>query len=148
LADQLSGSFTLAGRDKQPVAFIAGGIGVTPFRSMVKSMLDSKESRPASLLYFASTPEEFAFKDDFKAAAYLGLETHYCLTSNDPPASWKDLKGSADGKMISSAIPDYKDRVFYVSGPQGFVHAVEKSLTQLGLPSKQIVTDFFPGYGD
>jgi ferredoxin-NADP reductase len=127
LADQLSGSFVLGDTEKQPVAFIDGGIGVTPFRSMVKSMVDAKEKRKVSLLYFAVTPEEFAFKDDFKVAAGLGIETHYCLTSKQAPASWRGLHGNAEPKLISSAIPDYKKRLFYISGPQGFVHAVEKS---------------------
>lgn len=146
LADQLAGSFVLPESSDHKLAFIAGGIGVTPFRSMAKAMVDNQQRLEAVLLYFASSMNEFAFGKDFEAAHKYGLKTHYCLTSDKIPADWKGLKGNIDSKLIASVLSDYSDRIFYISGPQGFVHAAEESLIKLGLPNKKIVTDFFPGY--
>jgi ferredoxin-NADP reductase len=85
------------------------------------------------LLYSASNQNEFAFKDTFNEAGKYGLNTTYSTETI-----------TAD--KIAQTIPDYKERVFYISGPYGFVHAMENNLLRLGLPLRKIKTDYFPGY--
>ncbi len=53
---------------------------------------------------------------------------------------------TVDAELIKSRIPDYKDSVFYVSGPYGLVKAVKLSLISLDVPARNIITDYFPGY--
>ena len=48
--------------------------------------------------------------------------------------------------MIAEEVPDFAERVFYLSGPQGMVRAYEEILRGMGVPEKQIKTDFFPGF--
>jgi ferredoxin-NADP reductase len=134
LADGLSGEFTLPKSEKQKLAFLAGGVGITPFRSMVKYALDFNQERDIHLIYSANSTEEFAFKDLFGAAEKFGVATTY-------------VTKPIDKIKITAAIPDYKERYFYISGPYGFVHAMEKILLELELPASQIKTDYFPGYG-
>lgn len=133
LASQISGTFTLPKSEKQKLAFLAGGIGITPFRSMIKYTVDFEQQRDIQLLYSATYQNEFAFKDLFEEAKAFGVETTYATELVD-----KD--------KIQEQIPDYQERIFYISGPYGFVNAMEINLLSLGLPQNQIKTDYFPGY--
>ncbi|HVY72873.1 MAG TPA: hypothetical protein VG984_02400 [Candidatus Paceibacterota bacterium] len=130
---QLSGEFTLPKNPNQKLAFIAGGIGVTPFRSMVQHMIDTKDERNAVLLYSTKSPAEVAYKEVFDdAEKLLGMKTYYT--------------NSLDKDALMREVPDYRERMFYLSGPRGMVVAFEKTLKQLGVPSHKIKIDFFPGF--
>jgi ferredoxin-NADP reductase len=113
---------------------LAGGVGITPFRSMVKYAMDFKQQRDIHLLYSAATQDDFAFKELFDEAKEIGLEATYATKQ-------------VDKELLAKSIPDLLERVFYISGPYGFVHAMEKNLTDLEVPASQIKTDYFPGYG-
>jgi ferredoxin-NADP reductase len=145
LADQLGGDFVLPHSEKQKLVFVAGGIGITPFRSMVKYMVDFKQERQVQLIYAANKPADFVFEDLFAEAIEFGVKTHYVVT-DEPPASWEGLSGAIAPDMVRELVEDYANRTFYISGPPGFVHAVEASLLELGVTGKQVVKDFFPGY--
>ena len=62
------------------------------------------------------------------------------------PTSWKGEKGRIDGNKIMRLIPDFKERLFYISGPQPFVQAMKRTLVELRVSRRQIKTDYFPGY--
>lgn len=146
LAYQLEGSFVLPKDAGQKMAFLAGGIGVTPFRSIVKYLIDTNQKRDIVLLYSANSVDEFAFNDLFKRALKAGVTTHYAV-NGATPKDWLGFKGQIDSKMIKNAIPDYKERIFYLSGPYGMVVAVKNNLLKMGIRPQQIKTDYFPGYG-
>jgi ferredoxin-NADP reductase/Na+-translocating ferredoxin:NAD+ oxidoreductase RnfD subunit len=141
-AQRLAGDFTLAD-DGRKVALIAGGVGITPFRSMIKDLVDRNASRDIVLLYSVNNAQEIAFKSLFDQAGTLGVNTKYVVTKGDEPDY---LHGFIDKELIKNNLPDYKDRLFYISGPQGFVAAVRLGLLELGVLSSSITTDFFPGY--
>jgi len=145
LASQLAGSFTLPAHKAQKLAFIAGGVGITPFRSMVKNLVDSGDTADWRMLYCVNTPAEAAYGELFRQATGSGLSTRLVITGQVPP-DWRGARGPLDGNLISSSLPDYAQRTFYVSGPQGFVAAVRHSLVNLGVSRRRIITDFFPGY--
>ncbi|MGA3150289.1 MAG: FAD-dependent oxidoreductase [Candidatus Saccharimonadales bacterium] len=137
LASHLAGSFVLPGDDSKKLAFIAGGIGVTPFRSMIKYVVDSRQQRPISLLYAANHANEFAFTQLLKQAEPFGITTNYLDTS----------KRSLDQQAIVENLPDWRERHFYLSGPYGFVKSVRESLLDMGVSLRNIKSDYFPGYG-
>jgi ferredoxin-NADP reductase len=134
LAYQLEGSFTLPKESSQKLAFLAGGIGVTPFRSIIKYLLDTNQKRDITMLYSANSADEFAFTGLFKKTEPVGITTYHLLNQ-------------IDSQVIKKAIPDYNDRVFYVSGPYGFVTAMRQTLLKMGIPRQKIISDYFPGYG-
>ncbi|MDB5194990.1 MAG: hypothetical protein JWO84_174 [Parcubacteria group bacterium] len=143
---QLSGDFVLPKDPKRKVAFIAGGIGITPFRSMVGSFLDSKEGRDAVLLYSNRTVEDVAYYDFFeRARAELGMKTVYALT-DDTRTFPGAYTGFVDAALIEREIPDYHERTFYLSGPRSMVLAFKKTLRALGVPARRVKTDYFPGF--
>jgi len=141
MAGQIAGDFTLPKDAAKKLAFIAGGIGVTPFRSMLKYLADTGERRDISLLYVNRTADEIAYADIFNAAP---VRTTYVLTG-EAPAGWTGRTGRVDEEALRQEIPDYKERTFYLSGPHPMVTATESLLRRMGLPQRQIKKDFFPG---
>lgn len=142
---QLAGDFILSRDEAQKVAFIAGGIGITPFRSMVGNMFATGKSRDAVLLYGVNSERELAYKDFFDAARErLGMKVVYAIggRATVPGA----VQGRIDERMLVAQVPDFAERTFYISGPRGMVTSFTDSLRSLGLPSSQIKTDYFPGF--
>ncbi len=148
LATEISGEFTLP-RDKgEKLAFVAGGIGITPFRSMVKYMVDSGDRRDAVLLYSIRSEGDIAFGDVFREAGrYIGMKTVYTRTGSSADApGWEGEKGRIDAEMLRRSIPDALDRTFFVSGSPRFVAHVKRELRSLGVRRSRIRTDPFQGY--
>jgi ferredoxin-NADP reductase len=148
VASQIAGDFILPKRTNQKVVFIAGGIGITPFRSMAKYLIDKQESRPITLLYSAKTANDIAYKEIFEQARRsIGLNTIYVLTNDKNEASQPNARsGRISKELINETVPDYKERVFYISGTQPMVNDVRALLTSIGVQRHQIKVDFFPGY--
>lgn len=145
VASQLAGSFVLPRQADTKLAFIAGGVGITPFRSMLKHLLERHEARPIVVLYGNGRVSDIAYADVLEqAAAELGIPTHYAVLdpSGAPPGMHV---GRIDAAMIRRAVPDFRERVFYVSGPQAMVSAERGLLRAMGVPSWRIRTDYFPG---
>ncbi len=145
---QLSGDFTMPKDVNQKLVFIAGGIGVTPFRSMLKFLVDTKQSRPIVLFYANKTADEIVYVDVFNdALTQLGIKTVYTLTDKDHlPPDWHGRVGRIDAQMMSEEVPDFMERIFYLSGPHQMVTAYEETLKAMGVPVKQIKIDYFPGF--
>jgi ferredoxin-NADP reductase/Na+-translocating ferredoxin:NAD+ oxidoreductase RnfD subunit len=135
VAAQLGGDFIMPDDPDRKLAFIAGGIGVTPYRSMLKYLLDRGEKRDIAIIYAASSPSEVVYKDVLEAARdQLGVDIHYHVNRRLTP------------ELIARQIPDYEERLFYISGPRGMVVATKKALLELGISRRHIKTDFFTGY--
>ena len=143
----LSGDFTMPANPNTKLAFIAGGIGITPFRSMIKYLVDTNSKRDIVLFYANKTIQEIVYTDVFnEAREKLGIKTIYTLTDlSKIPEGWKGYKGIIRDKIIISECPDYKERVFYLSGPHAMVVSYENVLSKMGLPSSNIKKDYFPG---
>lgn len=138
LAAQIAGDFTLPRDANEKLSFIAGGIGITPFRSMIKYLIDKKEHRDIQLVYSVSEPSQLAFRNLFHQAREIGLHSTFINS--------QALGASIDSKILAKAVPDFTSRTFYISGPQGFVAHIRETLLDMGLSPSKIVTDFFPGY--
>ncbi|HUC95091.1 MAG TPA: RnfABCDGE type electron transport complex subunit D [Candidatus Saccharimonadales bacterium] len=138
VAGQLIGDFTMPFDKNKKLVLIAGGIGITPFRSIIKYLVDKNEKRDIVLIYTASNQSDFVYRDVFgQARDILGIKTIYIDSKT---------QGHIDAAKLSREIPDCKDRTFYISGSHGVVSAFENILKQLQIPRNQIVTDYFPGF--
>lgn len=145
-ASHVAGDFVLPKDKNKKLVFIAGGIGVTPFRSMVHYLVDTKDTRPVTLLYSNRTASEIAYKEIFDAAAQItGMKTVYALT-NEPVPVPGTYSGFIDGTLIAQEIPDYRERFFYISGPHGMVEAFKTTLRDMGVSRFHIKSDYFPGF--
>ena len=148
IAGELGGDFVLPRDQSLPLAFVAGGIGITPFRSMVKYLLDKGERRDIVLLYSCSTEEELVFRELFdEARCRIGLKTVYTLTDTHRiPQAWCGQRGPIDARMMRGEVPAIRQRRFFVSGPPGMVNAMVTTLHAAGVPRRQVRTDSFLGY--
>lgn len=148
VASQLAGDFVLPKDKNKKMIFIAGGIGVTPFRSMAEHLLDKNEKRDAVLFYSNKGYADIVYKEFFdNAQEKTGIKTVYTLTdANLIPADWSGEKGFVSEEMIKKWASDYKKRTFYISGPKAMIDAFTKTLNKMGIDKSQIKTDFFPGF--
>lgn len=143
-AAQLAGSFTLPADPDAKLAFLAGGIGITPFRSMLQYLLDQGEARPIIMLYGNERRQDIAYRDVIEAAdRKLGIRTVHALAKG---ARRGEYPGYIDARLVRAAIPDYRERIFYISGPQAMVRDLRKILLRMGVRRSRIKTDFFPGF--
>jgi ferredoxin-NADP reductase len=143
---QLAGNFTLPKDRSTKLAFIAGGIGVTPFRSMVQDLIDRRDDRSVVLLYGNDNVDEIAYADVFdRAERELGIKTVYAV-AEDKALGSNMHKGFIDAALIEREVPDYKDRMFYISGPRAMVLRFRRVLKELGVARSRIREDFFPGF--
>ena len=148
VATGLAGDFTLPKNKKEKLVFIAGGIGVTPFRSMIQYLLDMNEKRDIVFLYSNPTLNDIAYKNVFEdARTSLGLKVVYILTQEGHQAANPSYYfGRISGEMIAQAIPDFQERHFYVSGTHNMVVTCDTELAKIGVKKSNVTTDFFPGF--
>lgn len=148
VASQLAGDFVLPEDPAEKLVFIAGGIGITPYRSMIKYLLDTQQKRSIVLLCSNKEAADVIYNDIFDQAK-TGLDLKVVLTitgTENVPSNWQGRVGRIDDQLIAQEIPDYRQRSFYLSGPHQMVAAFEDVLRNMGIKRNKIKTDYFPGY--
>jgi ferredoxin-NADP reductase len=148
IASQLAGDFVLPKNKKKKLVFIAGGIGVTPFRSMIQHLLDTKEKRDIVMFYSNKTIQDVAYVGLLdRAERELGIETLPIFSNQTPEMlATGEFPAKVTQQLVMESIPDYADRIYYLSGPRGMVDAFSDMLGELGIPNSRIKKDFFPGF--
>ncbi len=128
-------------------AFLSGGIGITPIRSICKYAVDRNLGTDIVLLYANRTADDIPFKDDFDQMQkqYPGLKVIHVLS--EPHAGLNCLTGRINAQIIKDNVQDYSQRKFYLCGPPAMVEAMNKILTEeLVLPKGNIIVENFQGY--
>lgn len=144
-ASQLAGNFTLDGNESEKLVFVAGSIGITPFRSMAQYIIDKKIPVDITLLYIVSDPQDFAYMDVFEQAAAYGLRTIPIVT-RPTDISGDFTVAKVTGALLRNSIPDFAERTWYISGPDVMVNGVKDMLRELGVSTARARTDHFSGY--
>lgn len=139
----VSGDFTLPDDTAEKILCIAGGVGVTPFASMVREMRARGERRDLVLLYAASEPSDFGYGEVWQSAAALGVRVVRLAARAD--STWTELTGTLDAPTLALAVPDVRERTVYISGPQAMVSYYKGLAHELGIGRGSIHTDYFPG---
>jgi ferredoxin-NADP reductase len=147
IASQLSGEFILPKDKTKKLVFIAGGIGVTPFRSMIKYLIDSGEKRDIVFIYSNYTASDIAYTEIFDEAEKRGMKIIYAISKEDEPKDNPALYyGKISMDMIVQKIPDFHERYFYISGTHQMVNMFEQTMLETGVQKDHIKIDFFPGF--
>ncbi len=140
------GNFTLKdGFNK--IAFISGGIGITPIRSIAKYVVDNNMGVDMILVYANRSIKDIVFKDDFDymQKAYSKLKVSHVLCEAEP--GFKCTVGLINAAIIKNEVSDYQQRKFYLCGPPAMVDSMKKILTgELALAETNIITENFQGY--
>jgi ferredoxin-NADP reductase len=135
------GDFVLPKIVQTPLLFVAGGIGITPYHSMLSWLISVKETRPIDLLFGVNNEEEIIFQDTFAKA-----HQHVTLMVNDPSPAWGGERGRLSSEFILGVGQPSKDTLIYISGPEPMVQALSGSLIKQGINRQKIVVDEFPNY--
>jgi ferredoxin-NADP reductase len=144
-----AGLFTLDPTDARPAVFLAGGIGVTPFVSIVREAAKSKLARDLWLFYSNRRPEDAAFLDELAALPKRHPRIHFVGTMVEMDKSskpWTGEKGFLDRAMLERHLKSLGGKVYYIAGPPGLVEAMKKMLTAAAVAEDAIHTDEFFGY--
>jgi ferredoxin-NADP reductase/Na+-translocating ferredoxin:NAD+ oxidoreductase RnfD subunit len=147
-AGHLAGDFVLPRDPGRKLAFVAGGIGVTPFVSMIRDLLQRGEKRDIVVLITNRYETGAAYRDVFEQVRIeLGVRTVFTLTgpAETLPTGWTGRTGRIDETFLREEIPDYQERLFYICGSQRLVGGIKKVLAGLGVERGSVRSDYFPG---
>lgn len=137
------GIFTLRDDGKDCV-FIAGGVGITPFFSIIKDNLSKKEKRNILLIYSSKTEEDIIFKDKLDNIKDKWFKKIHVLSHQTIPASSEYETGYIDGSLIKKYVRNINNSSFYICGPSAMKIGVRKALFDLGVKRQNIIIeDFF-----
>src|SRR5690606_6130603 len=130
------GNFILHEKVDRPAIFLVGGIGITPFMSMIKDALQRKTNHQMYLFYSNRRPEDAAFLKDLQQWDKESDNFQLIATMTDMDKSnqtWDGEVGYIDKDMVARYVPDLTAAVFYTAGPAGMVTAMRKLLNGSGI---------------
>lgn len=135
------GLFTL-NNVKGEVLLIAGGIGVTPFLSMLRNECRERLSRDITLVYSARSINDIIEKEVFDQLAEKESKFHlYYVLSQETPPGWTGATGRVDKTFLNSKFSSFKEMSVFLCGPPPMVEAVKSTLFELGLPKDKFHID-------
>lgn len=141
------GSF---GIDEHPdagaYAFIAGGIGIAPILSMLRTLADRGDRRPLTLVYGNRVWERVAFREELEQLAQrLKLRVAHVLL--EPPRDWTGEHGYITQDILARHLPEHrKERTridYFLCGPAPMSTSVERALAALGVPAARVHSEIF-----
>lgn len=142
------GSFVLPQDATRPLALVAGGIGITPFRSMIKTITERALPHRVTLFYSNRTPRDAPFLEEL--GTWETENPNYRLvatmTAEIVTPRWQGRRGYVDGRMIRGVLGNLEGFLFYVAGPERMVAGVTQVLRDAGVGQDMVRTEEFPGY--
>lgn len=142
------GSFTLHQNEARPAIFLVGGIGITPFRSIIKDATERELPHKLFLFYSNRTPEDAAYFKELEAlnGRNPNLTVVNTMTALDDADAWEGERGYIDMDMVSKYVPQKENAVYYSAGPMAMVSSMRKFLEESGVSDDDIRTEEFAGY--
>jgi len=136
------GVFSFQHMEADRLVFIAGGIGITPFMSMLRTLYDKNLEKEVILLWGNKTEKDIVFRDelDEMASEMHSLKVLHVLSRQD---DWPGQRGHIDGGLLTKVVGDFQGREFFICGPPPMMDAVETILIDLGASKKRIHTERF-----
>lgn len=146
-----NGTFILDENESGNHVFLAGGIGITPFRSFIKYNIDKGlVDISLHLICANSTPEEIAFRKDLAdwGNNYKNIRVDFTITKpEESKEKWNGLTGRIEENLIRKLAGErLSTSTFWVCGPPPMVEAMEKVLGSLKITSDRVRTEKFTGY--
>lgn len=135
--------------DKSPHVFLAGGIGVTPYHSIVKFAMEKNLTTQMILFVSWKNRSEMVFDDFFRQAnnhmdnfSYIPTLTEESLN----PSEWDGEIGRINDEMIKKYVSELNDAKYFFSGPPAMVTALKETVRGMGVPNEKIIFEEFEGY--
>jgi ferredoxin-NADP reductase len=143
--EEPKGSFLLPEDTSAEYVFVAGGIGITVFRSMLRYIADERLPYRVTLVYSNRDRESAAFLDELEEleARIDGLRLVLTMTDDD---GWEGETRHLDADVLGELVDGLEGKTFLVAGPPEMAQSVADSLTAAGLPEDRVLADKFSGY--
>ena len=131
-----------------PQVFLAGGIGITPFHSIVKYAVDKKLELPMTLFVSWGSIEEMLFDEFFREAENRLKDFRYIptVTHSEDLKNWKGETGRISERLVKKYIKKVRNNRFRIAGPIGLVKAMKELCVQMNMPKENIIFEEFEGY--
>jgi len=147
--DSAMGSFTLHKNSAKPAVFLAGGIGVTPFSSIVRQADHDRAPHKLYLFYSNRRPEDAPFVEVLQNLEKTNPQFRFIATMTEMRRSkktWNGETGRIDQEMLSKYLNELRGPIYYVAGPPALVSGMRKMLVASGVDEDDIRSDEFSGY--
>ncbi len=143
------GSLTLHNDASRAAVLVAGGIGITPFRSILVRAAAEKLPHRIVLFFSNRRPEDAPFLEELQALTRLNpnvtlVPTMTAMSRSARP--WEGERGPIDRQMLTRHLKDARSPVYYVAGPPGMVSGLLDVLEESGVDGDQIRSEDFGGY--
>lgn len=133
----------------RPAIFIAGGIGIAPFMSMIRHVLHNKLSYQIYLFYSNRRPEDTAYHDELSQLAHKNPQFKYIPTMTNmkqSTESWHGEEGRISHELLEKYIDVMQTSIFYIAGPPAMVMAMDLMLHDVGVSRDAVRAEEFTGY--
>jgi predicted ferric reductase len=129
--------------DADAFVFVAGGIGITPIMSILRTFADRGERRPSTLIYASDAWDDITFREELaQLERQLPLRVIHVL--RDPPDGWSGEEGYVDRALLDRYLPhEPESAAYFLCGPEVMTEAVEDALRELDVPHGQIRIERF-----
>jgi ferredoxin-NADP reductase len=142
------GALVLPAQISTPLVFLAGGIGITLFRSMCRYAADAKTGHAITLFFSSKTPEETPFLDELQRIPDQSPGVSVVITMTrapEDPASWTGLRKRLDAGIIKEHCPVWEKALYYMAGPPVMVDAMKQTLVAMNVAADRIKAELFAG---
>ncbi len=139
------GAFTLDGLRSAGFVFVAGGVGVTPMLSMLRTLAERHDRRPVVLVVAGRTADDMLHRADHEHLDSR-LDLHVVEVLEEPPQQWDGEVGWLTEQMLRDAVPlrRVKGKIdYFICGPGPMVAATTRSLDAMGVPARRVHTELF-----
>lgn len=143
------GSMTLHNKTDRPAVMLAGGIGITPFRSIILDVANKKLPHKIFLFYSNRRPEDAVFLDEMKKAENQNKDFKLITTMTEmekSKESWRGETGHINKEMLAKYIDDPAKPIYYIAGPPQMAAAMKLMLNQADMNDDDIRMEEFAGY--
>src|SRR5215211_4497489 len=140
------GNFVLPENTSRPLVFVAGGIGITVFRSMLRYIREERLPYRVTLIYSNRDRESTAFLDELRELEQALPDFRLILTMTQDPG-WEAETRKVDGEFVKDYLDDDLNQyTFLVAGPPAMVEGVQKALQEAGVQDENVIAERYSGY--
>jgi ferredoxin-NADP reductase/DMSO/TMAO reductase YedYZ heme-binding membrane subunit len=139
-----AGKFYFAGHESERVVLIAGGVGITPMMSIVRSLTDRCWTGDIYLMFSVRKRHDVVFETELRELEKRFPNLHVLVTlSEEPDDAWDGARGFISKELIQKFVPDLSHGPVFVCGPDPMMTAMRKILVDIGVPDGEVLQEAF-----
>jgi predicted ferric reductase len=138
------GVFSIDREQAQGFVLLGGGVGITPMRSIILTMIQRQDFRPVVLFFAANTEDDLTFREELIELSKNHPNIKIVFVLANPPEQWDGETGYITQQILERHLPAQAKRfMYFICGPEPMMNAMEKVLLVNGIPGDHIQTERF-----